>query len=99
MSKGKSKKPVARKRRWDWLFWIITLALVAVIVIAFRQDNSISTNQVQNPHTVQQPVSSNQVPAQANSETPNVKVETPGGDNGKFTVQTIPSNTQGSTGN
>lgn len=97
MGKGKSKKPVAKKRQWDWLFWLITIAIVAVIVIAFRE-NSISTNQAQNTTTVQQPVSTNQAPSNSNSETPNVKVETQGSDNSKFKVETIPPNTQDSNG-
>ncbi|MEN6349928.1 MAG: hypothetical protein ABFD08_11095 [Syntrophomonas sp.] len=97
MAKGKSKKPVSKKRQWDWLFWLLTIAIVAVIVLAFRE-NSIPTNQAQNATTVQQPVSTNQAPASSNSDAPNVRVETPGADSSKFTVQTLPPNTQDSNG-
>lgn len=93
MGKGKSKKPVSKKRSWDWLFWLITVAIIAIVVIAIRDGNSISSNPAHNTTTVQQPVSSDQAPAGANSETPNVKVETPAADSSKFTVQTLPPNT------
>lgn len=63
MGKGKSKKPVAKKRQWDWLFWLITIAIIAIVVIAIRDGNIASTNQAQNPTTVQQPVSPNQAPS------------------------------------
>jgi hypothetical protein len=94
MGKGKSKKPVSKKRSWDWLFWLITVAIIAIVVIAIRDGNSIPSNPAQNTATMQQPVSSDQAPGSANSDTPNVRVETPAADSSKFTVQTLPPDTQ-----